>query len=83
MPTGALTLGAAGPSRLAPLDKSGVCPARSSAALLAESAQLKRGQGHCMGRVIIGMDPHKRSATIEIIDDREDRAGRWPVRYGP
>jgi transposase len=24
-----------------------------------------------MGRVIIGMDPHKRSATIEIIDDRE------------
>ncbi|HEX8347289.1 MAG TPA: transposase, partial [Actinoplanes sp.] len=24
-----------------------------------------------MGQVIIGMDPHKRSATIEIIDDRE------------
>jgi hypothetical protein len=24
-----------------------------------------------MGRVIIGMDPHKRSATIEIIDDLE------------
>ena len=24
-----------------------------------------------MARVIIGMDPHKRSATIEIIDDRE------------
>ncbi len=24
-----------------------------------------------MGHVIIGMDPHKRSATIEIIDDRE------------
>ena len=24
-----------------------------------------------MGPVIIGMDPHKRSATIEIIDDRE------------
>jgi len=24
-----------------------------------------------VGRVIIGMDPHKRSATIEIIDDRE------------
>jgi hypothetical protein len=24
-----------------------------------------------MGRVIIGMDPHKRSATIEIINDRE------------
>jgi hypothetical protein len=24
-----------------------------------------------MARVIIGMDPHKRSATIEIINDRE------------
>src|SRR6476469_4892417 len=24
-----------------------------------------------MGQVIIGMDPHKRSATIEIINDRE------------
>jgi transposase len=24
-----------------------------------------------MGRVIIGMDPHKRSATVEIINDRE------------
>ena len=24
-----------------------------------------------MGRVVIGMDPHKRSATVEIIDDRE------------
>jgi len=24
-----------------------------------------------VGRVVIGMDPHKRSATIEVIDDRE------------
>ena len=24
-----------------------------------------------MGRVVIGMDPHKRSATIEIINSRE------------
>jgi transposase len=24
-----------------------------------------------MGRVVIGMDPHKRSATIEVLDDRE------------
>jgi transposase len=24
-----------------------------------------------MGRVVIGMDPHKRSATIEAIDGRE------------
>ena len=29
-----------------------------------------------MGRVIIGMDPHKRSATIEIINDREKILGR-------
>ena len=24
-----------------------------------------------MGRVIIGMDPHKRSATIEVLDEQE------------
>ena len=24
-----------------------------------------------MGRVVIGMDPHKRSATIEVINSRE------------
>jgi transposase len=24
-----------------------------------------------MGHVVIGMDPHKRSATIEIIDDQQ------------
>jgi hypothetical protein len=32
-----------------------------------------------VGQVIIGMDPHKRSATIEIIDDRETvlAAGRF------
>jgi len=24
-----------------------------------------------VGQVIIGMDPHKRSATIEVINDRE------------
>lgn len=28
-----------------------------------------------MGRVVIGMDPHKRSATIEIINDREQVLG--------
>ena len=28
-----------------------------------------------MGRVVIGMDPHKRSATIEIIDDQETALG--------
>ena len=32
-----------------------------------------------MGRVVIGMDPHKRSATIEVIDEREKvlAAGRF------
>jgi len=33
-----------------------------------------------MGRVIIGMDPHKRSATIEIINDREKVLGQG--RFG-
>jgi len=27
-----------------------------------------------MGRVVIGMDPHKRSATIEVLDDDEAQA---------
>lgn len=33
-----------------------------------------------MGRVVIGMDPHKRSATIEVIDEREQVLGQG--RYG-
>jgi hypothetical protein len=33
-----------------------------------------------MGRLVIGMDPHKRSATIEGIDDREKVLARG--RYG-
>ena len=36
-----------------------------------------------MARVIIGMDPHKRSATIEVIDDREKVLGAGPVRHRP
>ena len=32
--------------------------------------------------VIIGMDPHKRSATIEVVDERGAGAGRRPVRHG-
>ena len=38
-----------------------------------------------MGRVVIGMDPHKRSATIEVLDDRERvlQVGRFGTdRYG-
>ena len=30
-----------------------------------------------MGRVVIGMDPHKRSATIEVIDEREQVLARY------
>lgn len=33
-----------------------------------------------MGRVVIGMDPHKRSATIEVLDGREQVLGGG--RYG-
>jgi transposase len=33
-----------------------------------------------MGRVVIGMDPHKRSATIEVIDEREQVLAKG--RYG-
>ena len=34
-----------------------------------------------MGRVIIGTDPHKRSATIEVRDEREVllATGRFPM----
>ncbi len=37
-----------------------------------------------MGRVVIGMDPHKRSATIEVIDEREQvlAAGRFGTDRG-
>jgi transposase len=37
-----------------------------------------------VGRVIIGMDPHKRSATIEIIDEREKvlAQGRFGTAHG-
>jgi transposase len=31
-----------------------------------------------MSRVVIGMDPHKPSATIEIINDREKVLARGP-----
>jgi hypothetical protein len=27
--------------------------------------------GGGVGRVVIGVDPHKRSATIEVLDERE------------
>ena len=33
-----------------------------------------------MGRVIIGMDPHKRSATIEVINDCEQALAQVRAR---
>jgi hypothetical protein len=35
-----------------------------------------------MGRVVIGMDPHKASVTIEARDSREVLRARGPVRRG-
>src|SRR4051794_39659258 len=46
----------------------GVCSARSSGALLADNPQFSQGRPPVA--VIIGMDPHKRSATIEVVDER-------------
>jgi hypothetical protein len=42
---------------------------RSSGALLVDNAPVQQEEARRMG-VIIGMDPHKRSATIEVINDR-------------
>jgi hypothetical protein len=36
-----------------------------------------------VGRVIIGVDPHKLSATIEFLDQRENVLGGGPVRHRP
>ena len=35
-----------------------------------------------MARVVIGMDPHKSSATIEVINDREKILRDRPVLDG-
>jgi transposase len=37
-----------------------------------------------MGRVVIGMDPHKRSATIEVLDEVETvlMTGSSYLRWG-
>src|SRR6266540_1753612 len=58
----------------------GVCPARSSAALLADISRSLIEEEVGVARVIIGMDPHKRSATIEVIDGREKVLAQG--RYG-
>ena len=56
-----------------------VCSARRSVALLA-GPQHSAGKEGGVGRVIIGVDPHKLSATIEVLDQWENVLGRG--RFG-
>ena len=66
------------------------CPARSSDAHLAVHIGSSTGGSSALEKVIIGVDPHKLSATIEVVDDREqlldsgrftnDRAGYSAMR---
>jgi hypothetical protein len=58
----------------------GVCPAQNGAALLPTPPSSVRGKGSPIGQVIIGVDPHKRSTTIEVIDQRERIRGK--SRFG-
>ena len=36
-----------------------------------------------MAKVIIGVDPHKLSATIEVVDSHEKLLGSGPVQHRP
>ena len=36
-----------------------------------------------MQQFIIGVDPHKLSATIEVVDQHEQRLGSWSVHDRP
>ena len=51
------------------------CPARSSTAHLAVPIGTSTGGSSTWSRVIIGVDPHKLSATIEVVDDHEKLLG--------
>ena len=57
----------------------GVCPARSSVALPDSTTNwIEHREGACSSkqkRVVIGMDPHKRSATIEVMTADETIVG--------
>jgi len=46
-------------------------PARLEVALPASPNDTSRGEEADMGGVVIGVDPHKASATIEVVDERE------------
>ena len=53
----------------------GDCPARSSTAHLAVPIGHEARQENAMAKVIIGVDPHKLSATIEVVDRHEKLLG--------
>jgi hypothetical protein len=55
----------------------GDCPARSSPARLAV-CRLERGGVEQMSRVVVGVDPHKKSVTIEAVDDRFGGCSEMP-----
>src|SRR3954471_3521415 len=56
--------------------KSGDCPARSSTAHLAvPMATNSQRRSSAVEQVIIGVDPHKLSATVEVIDHQEPVRG--------
>jgi len=45
----------------------GLCAARSSGALPSPRSHWRSGREDAKNAVVIGMDPHKRSATIEVM----------------
>jgi hypothetical protein len=49
--------------------KRGLPTAPSSSALLADSRSLDGEEAHIMGRMIVGVEPHKRSVTLEVLDE--------------
>jgi hypothetical protein len=62
------------PNTVARRGSRGDCPARSSTAHLAVSYRFEEGRS-VMEQVIIGVDPHKLSATIEVVDQQEHLLG--------
>ena len=59
----------------------GDCPARSSTAHLAVPIGSRQDEVSAWQGVIIGVDPHKLSATIEVVDTHERLLGVGSVRH--
>ena len=64
------TVGLQTPWYLGSVNKSGDCPARSSTAHLAVASE-RGGAGAAHGAGHHRVDPHKLSATIEVVDEHE------------